>query len=293
MGWKIIEIENGYHLNLYLNNVVIRKENEKIIIPINDIDTLIINNYKTQITVNLINELMENNVLVIICDKNYLPISNIVPIIGNYNTLKILQTQLNWTNQYKAKLWKDIIYLKITNQYNFLKNINANFEIIEQLKLLRENIKEHDISNREGHASKIFWHSLFGTSFKRHNDDYYNSLLNYGYTILRSYMTRSIIKKRLDPRISIFHKSWHNYYALASDLMEPFRILIDFEVFSIYENSEVNFYLHKQQLINCFNKKIIINGTKYFINKAIDVFVDSVVEQSSLPSIEIDFNEWL
>lgn len=293
MGWKIIEIENGYHLNLYLNNIVIRKENEKIIIPINDIDTLIINNYKTQITVNLINELMENNVLVIICDKNYLPISNIVPIIGNYNTLKILQTQLNWTNQYKAKLWKDIIYLKITNQYNFLKNINANFEIIKQLKSLRENIKEYDISNREGHASKIFWHSLFGTSFKRHNDDYYNSLLNYGYTILRSYMTRSIIKKGLDPRISIFHKSWHNYYALASDLMEPFRILIDFEVFSIYENSEVNFYLHKQQLINCFNKKIIINGTKYFINKAIDVFVDSVVEQSSLPSIEIDFNEWL
>ncbi len=293
MGWKIVEIEQGDHLNLYLNNIVIRKENDKIIIPINDIDTLLINNYKTQISINLINELMENNVVVIICDKNYLPTSNIVPIIGNYNTLKVLENQLKWDNTFKAKLWKEIIYLKITNQYNFLVNFNLDIKIAEQINILRNEIKDYDISNREGHASKLFWHALFGLSFKRHNNDYYNSLLNYGYTILRSYVTRSIIKKGLDPRIAIFHKSWHNYYALASDLMEPFRILIDYEVYKIYENSEVNFYEHKQSLIDCFNRKMIINGTKYFINKAIDVFIDAIVEHKQLPTIEIDYNEWL
>ena len=73
--------------------------------------------------------------------------------------------------------------------------------------------------------------------------------------------------------------------------MEPFRILIDYQVYKIYENSEVNFYEHKQLLINCFNKKMIINGTKYFINKAIDVFIDAIVEQIELPTIEIDYNE--
>ena len=73
--------------------------------------------------------------------------------------------------------------------------------------------------------------------------------------------------------------------------MEPFRVLIDHEVYKIYENSEVDFYNHKQLLIDCFNRKMIINGTKYFINKAIDVFIDAIVEHKQLPTIEIDYNE--
>lgn len=55
MGWKIIEVESGDSLNLFLNNLVIKHNNDKIIIPINDIDVLLINNYKLKITINLIN----------------------------------------------------------------------------------------------------------------------------------------------------------------------------------------------------------------------------------------------
>lgn len=293
MGWKIIEIEKSDQLNLFLNNIVIKNDNEKIIIPINDIDVLLINNYKLKITINLINALTENNVLTIICNNNYLPQSNILPIIGNYNTLKILESQLNWDNLYKSKIWKQIVSLKIKNQANLLLKLTNNINIYEQLIELSKNIKEFDISNREGHASKIYWHNLFDITFKRHADDYYNKLLNYGYTILRSYFTRSIIKKGLDPRISFFHKSFHNYFALASDLMESFRILIDYEVYLIYQNGEVDFYNHKQKLIECFNKKILINNKKHFINNAIDIFIDSIVNQDEfLPEIELDY-EWI
>lgn len=102
MGWKIIEVESGDSLNLFLNNLVIKNSNYKIIIPINDIDVLLINNYKLKITINLINELAENNVLTIICDNKYLPTTNILPIIGNFNTIKVLEKQINWTVIYKS-----------------------------------------------------------------------------------------------------------------------------------------------------------------------------------------------
>lgn len=179
--------------------------------------------------------------------------------------------------------------MKITNQKELISNMTENKVIENELNSFLSQIKDYDITNREGHASKIYWHTLFGINFKRFEDDYINKLLNYGYTILRGYFTRSIIKKGLDPRISIFHKSFHNYFSLSSDLMEPFRILIDIVVYKIYKIGEINFYEHKQLLIEIFNQKILVNDKYQFINNAIDMFVDCIVNQTELPTL--NFNE--
>lgn len=288
MGWKIIEVENSDNLNLFLDNLIISKENTKIKIPINDIDVLILNNYKLKITIQLINALANNNVLIIICDNKQLPSANILPIIGNYNTLKILENQINWTRSEKAYFWKKIIKSKINNQINFLKQLNL--EVYQDLIHLYNEVKDYDISNREGHASKIYWHALFGKGFKRHEDDYINSLLNYGYTILRSYMTRSIIKKGLDPRVSIYHKSFHNYFALSSDLMEPFRVIIDGIVYTIINSKEdIKFYDAKEIIIKSFNTKILINNKFQFINNAIDIFIDSIINSKEILEIKYQY----
>lgn len=292
MGWKIFEIENAHHLNLFLNNIVIKFDNNELKVPINDLDVLLINNYKLKITINLINELTRNNILVIICDNSYLPQSIIVPIIGNFNTLKVIERQIKWSIEYKAHVWMEIIKQKIKMQANFLKVLN-NIDSYNLLSTLIDEMQLYDVSNREGHAAKIYWHNLFGINFKRHNNDYINTLLNYGYTILRGYFTRSIIKKGLDPRISIFHKSFHNYFALASDLMEPFRIVIDCIVYKLYMTEEKNFYSHKQEIIKFFNQKIMINEKYQYINNAIDIYVDAIVNQDiELPKIEFNY-EWL
>ncbi len=288
MSWKIIEIENADKINLFLDNIVIKNDKTKIIIPINDIDVLLLNNYKLNITTQLINALTRNNTLVIVCDKNQLPQSYILPIIGNWNTLKVIDKQLHWNYEYKSITWQTIIKQKIFNQISLLKNIQNSSNYDQLLEMLKD-IKPYDISNREGHASKIYWHALFGLKFTRHQDDYYNVLLNYGYTILRGYVTRSIIKKGLDPRISIFHKSFHNYFALASDLMEPFRIVIDYEVFKIYKTKIIDLYSHKEQLIKSFNNKILVDNKKQFVNNGIDIFVDAIVNQSKLPTITLDY----
>ncbi|MGL4343151.1 MAG: type II CRISPR-associated endonuclease Cas1 [Metamycoplasmataceae bacterium] len=295
MGWKIIEIENGEKLSLFLENLVIYKELDKITISINDIDVLLINNYKINLSVQLINELCNKNVLTILCDNNYLPKSLIIPIIGNYNTVKVLQNQINWNHVWKSNIWKQIIGQKINNQKELIKKIfkdSKNNEIVNKLINLKKDLKDYDITNREGHASKIYWHTLFGINFKRFNDDYLNKLLNYGYTILRAYFTRAIIKKGLDPRISIFHKSFHNYFALSSDLMEPFRVIIDVEVWKIWDIGIVDFYKDKNTLLLAFNKKIIINNKKQYINNAIDLFVDCFVNNSDIPQIEYDYEKY-
>lgn len=295
MGWKIIEIENAEHLRLFLDNLVIYKNEDKIIIPINDIDTLLIDNNQITLSIQLINKLSENNVNVIVCDKNHLPQTQLLPIIGNYNALKILNKQLTWNHKYKSNLWMNIIKQKINNQKEILSHFGYYGDSTKELDNLMLEIKEYDISNREGHAAKIYWHTLFGIDFNRRNENNpINKYLNYGYAILRSYFSKSIVKKGLDPRISIFHKSFHNHFALSSDLMEVFRIIIDFEVIKIVEIEKMQnpWYESKQKLIECFNKRMKVNGKEQFINNAIDQFIDAIVSEKELPKLEFPLYEW-
>lgn len=291
MGWKIVEIEDGNRISLFLNNIVILKENSKITLPIKDIDVLLLTNYKLNISIQLINELTNNNVLTIICDNSYLPSSIIVPIIGHHNTLKIMESQINWNHKWKSQTWERIIKNKIINQAYLIKIFELDNEVFNKINNMSNKIKSYDVTNREGHAAKIYWHALYGKDFNRNHLSYTNKLLNYGYAILRSLLTRSIIKKGLDPRISIFHKSFNNFFALSSDLMEPFRILIDYKVYLINKETEQKFYNDKETIIKIFTGKILINSKKEYINNAIDIFIDHIVNQKDLPLIELITNE--
>lgn len=284
MGWKIVEIENGDYLKLFLDNLLILNDNDKITIPIKDIDVLLINNYKINISVQLMNSLSEHNILTILCDNKYRPKTFILPFIGNYNSLKIFHSQLEWNHFFKSNLWKQIVVQKIINQSNLVLKCTNNIEKANQILEFSNNVKEYDISNREGHASKIYWNTLFGKDFSRDDDSYVNTLLNYGYSILNGYISRSIIKKGLDPRISLFHKSFHNHFALSSDLIEPFRIIVDIEVWNILKEEKNDFYSDKERLIKIFNNKIKVNNSTQYVNNAIDLFIDSIIRQEKIPS---------
>ncbi len=125
MGWKIVEIENAQRLRLFLDNLIIFNNDDKITIPINDIDTLLIDNVQINLSIQLINKLSEYNVNVIICDDKHLPHTQLLPISGNYNSLKILNTQIEWNHTFKSNLWSNIIRQKITNQIKILKIFNC------------------------------------------------------------------------------------------------------------------------------------------------------------------------
>lgn len=287
MGWKIIELENGQYISLFLDNLVIKTELSKITIPLSDVDTIITHNNKLSITSKLLVALAEHNINFIICDERHDPALQLVNINGHFNSLKIFEKQLNWTNQYKDSLWTQITKQKIINQANTILKVKNNNEIYMKLIELSKDIKSFDISNREGHASKIYWHALFSVEFNRRDDLFENLVLNYGYSILRSMITRSIIKKGLDPRISLFHKSFDNFFALASDFIEPFRFCVDLNMLEIIKETQNIYEAKTMMLERISNYKLIINKKGYFVNNAIDLFIDFIIKQSEFPSFEI------
>lgn len=116
MGWRTIYIEEGHKVSLYLNNLKIEDSDETYIVPISDIDTVIFNNYKLFVTVQLLCKLSQNNVCVIICEKNGLPELAVSPITGNFSAFRQQEIQLKVDNDYKKVLWQLIIKGKIANQ---------------------------------------------------------------------------------------------------------------------------------------------------------------------------------
>lgn len=89
-----------------------------------------------------------------------------------------------------------------------------------------------DPDNIEAQAARRYWSALFGESFTRDQArPGLNTLLNYGYAILRAATARALVSAGLYPALGLHHRNLENAFVLADDLMEPFRPLIDAHVF--------------------------------------------------------------
>ena len=67
--------------------------------------------------------------------------------------------------------------------------------------------------------------------------------MNYGYAILRAATARALSGSGLLNTLGIHHKSKYNAFALADDIMEPFRPIVDEKVFELmqkYDEQELN-----------------------------------------------------
>lgn len=149
----------------------------------------------------------------------------------------------------------------------------------EEAELLSSYLKEivwNDTTNREGHAAKVYFNALFGLDFTRTEDNNINAALNYGYSIILSTFTREIAANGYITQLGLFHDNMFNQFNLASDLMEPFRVLVDREV----KQMKVDSFEHdeKMQLVNILNQEVSIDGRIQYVNNAIKIYCKSVFD---------------
>ncbi|WP_373439842.1 type II CRISPR-associated endonuclease Cas1 [Metamycoplasma equirhinis] len=281
---RIIEISSNSYAHLFLHNLIVKRDELKIRYPISEIEYIIFDNVKTTISVQLLNELMDKNVGVIICNYYHLPAALLIPYHAYYST-KALQEQIKWNNKFKNIVWQNIIKSKIVNTRNMLISLGIiSLDQIDKFTLYESETLEGDITNREGHAAKLNFKILFGNSFvrERNSDDLINSLLNYGYTILLSYVTRSLCAKGYDPRLSFFHKSYNNNFGLSCDIMEPFRCFIELEVYKyIHSNEIVQLNEFKEIVFDAFFKQYKVNGRFMTLDEYIENYINFLLKSDS------------
>lgn len=224
-----------YCLNLRNGQMVIHTREAPDIqksVPIEDIGFVVLEDQQTSITLPLLNALSDNNVAVIFCGENRMPNAMLMNLDSNKTQGESYRSQIEASEPLKKGLWKQIVEAKIRNQSALLQKLGRDGS---KLKPYYMNVKSADADNREGIAAKIYWSELFGTDFIRSRDGLPpNNLLNYGYTILRAAVTRSIMGSGLFPAFGIFHRNRYNAFPLADDLMEPYRPFVDELVYNLH-----------------------------------------------------------
>ena len=263
MSWQTILISNPSKLSIKNNNILLKQaDTEPTIIAISEVSVIVIDNPQVLLTAVFITSCAKFNIVVIFCDNKHTPVGVYYPYYQHSRHAKNTLTQINCGRVLQNKLWQKIIKVKIQNQQSVLqlttKNNNSLAHIINQ-------VQSADKTNREAYAAKIYWSILFDNNFLRSDvANSINSALDYGYSIIRSTMTRSIAASGMVPAIGIHHKSELNAFNLADDLIEPFRPFVDLLVYKNIDNlsSDILSKDNKVALVNILNENVYCNNKK-------------------------------
>ena len=286
MSFRTVVITKQSKLNYKNRFLVVKQESDEKYIHLSEIDTIIVDSISVSISSYLLKELSENKINIIFCDEKHNPFGELKSFYSRHNSSKKIINQTKWTIKDKDALWSKIVKNKIINQALLLNkirsdNYNLLLSYIDELSL-------GDKTNREGHAAKVYFNSLFGKNFIRNSDDNINAALNYGYAILLSTVSKEIVNNGYLTQLGIHHKNEFNDYNLSCDLMEPFRIVVDNFVY-FNQNRKLD-TSYKLDIINIFNEKYTFNGKSYILKDIIKMYVKNTLDSLDEKGIYKEFN---
>lgn len=283
MGFRTVIVNSRAKLEFRLNFMIVRGENEKHIF-IDEINTLIVQSTAVSLTAALLSELIRSGVKVIFCDEKFNPCSELVPYYGAHNTSKRYKIQTQWRDETKNEIWRLIIAQKITNQKNYLQKRGFSAEA-ELIGSYIPDILPGDTTNREGHSAKVYFNCLMPCGVSRRDGGFLNGCLNYGYAVLLSCFNREIVASGYLTQFGIWHDNEFNQFNLSSDLMEPFRTIVDEVAFSLPEGDKE----FKRKMADILNFQISIDGKTTTLDLAVRTYVRSVLNalEASDPSLII------
>ena len=277
---QIVEIaEEGRFLSSKRGSISVNyQKEEQGLIPFDDVAVLLVTARGASFSKEVFTRLNERGGVVILCGKNYAPVSYVLPHSTHYNYTGRLYDQIESSKPLRKQLWKSIVQAKILNQAKILeyyKRAEAN-----HLKKLSETITSGDKENREAQAARIYWPALFGSEFRRNiNKEGTNSLLNYGYGVLRGIVARAVCSSGLEPALGIHHQSRVNNLCLVDDLMEPFRPLIDIAAFELTQKEETELTSEvKKKIIQLTWLDLDIDKGKSPLIKSLEYMMQSLVD---------------
>lgn len=262
MSKRIVTVESTSELRFENNSLVFSRENSRpISIPIEDIGVLVLENLHTMTSTALLSACCSAQVAVVVCSPSHLPHGLLLSLDGHVTQSAALKTQVRCTATVRNRIWQEIVRAKIRSQSELIMHIRGADEGIGPLA---RRVRTGDTGNVEARAARIYWQALFGTEFRRMREGPApNSLLNYGYALLRASVARAITGAGLHPGLGVHHHNQYNAYCLADDLMEPLRPLVDQRVHEIRQtdlSGELK-PLVKRELLRVLTRHVIVRGT--------------------------------
>ena len=279
MGWRTVVVNTHSKLSYKNNHLIFKDASRTELIHLSEVDILLLETTDIVLSTMLIKRLMDENILVIFCDDKRLPTAYLMPYYGRHDSSLQLSRQIAWREDVKAQVWTTIIAQKILNQALYLGNCGF-LEKSQSVIDLYHGLDLFDPSNREGHAARIYFNTLFGNDFSREQESDINAALDYGYTLILSMFAREIVLSGCMTQFGLKHANQFNQFNLASDIMEPFRPIIDRIV---YENRSSSFVKIKRELFTIFSDTFHYNDKDMYLSNIISDYTKKVIQALNQP----------
>jgi len=262
MSHRTVAVETAARLSVKHRQLVIsRDDGTAPTVPIEDMALLVVDNPQVLYTHAVLAALVDAKVATIVCGADHMPAGLLLPYAGNVLAGERLRSQLACSRPLAKRLWQAVVAAKIRRQADLLVRATGSDA---GLRALANRVRSGDPDNLEAQAAQRYWPRLFGAGFRRDRaGDSPNNLLNYGYAILRAATARALVGAGLHAGVGLFHSNRGDAFALASDMMEPFRPFLDGVVWELWvagmAASEID-RLRKAHLLAVLNLPVAVEG---------------------------------
>jgi len=276
---RILEVSSsGTYLSIKHRQLIIKlATGETHNASCEDIGALIIDSPAITLTTAVVNSITEAGGWIVVCGNNHLPSTLMLPIEANTLQGERFRRQSDISKPLSKQLWSKLVTSKIQQQGKMLESKGLNPGVLTRLA---NRVRSGDPENIEAQAARHYWKPLFGAEFSRLREGKPpNNLLNYGYTVLRAMVARALCGTGLHPTLGLHHKNKYNAFALADDVMEPFRALVDQSIVEFLVQHDLTEDINREckaKLLGMLNRQLYFDGKKQVLQIAIQLTSESL-----------------
>ncbi len=194
----------------------------------------------TTITTALIEHCNKHGIPIVVMKPNFRPVF----YYGNMAEANFLLRKKQFENtRGNLSVARVLVHNKMSNQLSLLMKTREKNEVIDKAKTFIakslasiEQAKHYrTLMGIEGKAAKLYFKAYFRFAnwqqrLPRVKPDTLNATLDIGYTMLFNYLECMTRLFGFDPYIGVYHQLWFKRKSLVSDLMEPFRCIIEHQI---------------------------------------------------------------
>ena len=209
------------------NSVVVeRRGGGRVTVPLGETLAVVLESEAATATTAVLAACGERGIPVIFC-RRHRPVSLSLPLAAGWNGAEVRRLQARAIRGEAAarRLWRRTVMTKIRAQSALLERLGARGA--RRVRRLADKVGLDGQETVEAQAAAIYWRGVFSGFRRSDGDDPRNGFLNWGYAVLLATVGRAVAALGCDPSLGFGHASRTNAWALACDLMEPFRPTVD------------------------------------------------------------------
>ena len=189
------------------------------------------------------------DVVLLACDWNGVPGGALTAWTDHGRVGARHLAQFEMTVPRRKNAWGQVVRAKVKGQAATLRALGQrDWRHVDDMARL---VRSGDPENIEARAARYYWSRVFEGFVRQPGArmDNRNSMLDYGYAVLRGWGIRAVVSAGLSPSLGLFHHGRGNTFNLVDDLIEPFRPAIDYVVATLPADMSINHPAVKHRLV--------------------------------------------